>query len=326
MILYIKKSQQHFLENLVVMKCNFYFFFFFPVLVLHPKEVGVLLIRSLSESSFLPQLWGQEGVCVFGCLESSLDEVTHGLGGTSGASVHVFDTSHLKNLLRGHSGDNSRSLWCRNQTDGDGTALSVNLGWDGVHLSDLVTPVSSSDRDHGELGRDDSTANGGGDFLGALDTQTQVTVLVTDDDESLEPGALSGTSLLLNWHDFHHLVLQARSEEVVNDLVLLDRHGEEVDLLEGLDLSALYESSELSARDPSVLVFSLSTSTSTSASTSASTTSVSKASSESATSSFWFWCRVSHGFAFVVSFFLHTLSLSLATSAALPLYCCALKL
>jgi hypothetical protein len=57
----------------------------------------------------------------------------------------------------------------------------------------------------------------------------------------LEAGALSGAGLLLHGHDLHDLVLQAGAEEVLNNLVLLDGHGEQVDLLQRLDL-ALEES------------------------------------------------------------------------------------
>lgn len=37
----------------------------------------------------------------------------------------------------------------------------------------------------------------------------------------LEPGPLTGTGLLLDWHDFQNLVLQAWAQEVVNNLKLL---------------------------------------------------------------------------------------------------------
>ena len=67
----------------------------------------------------------------------------------------------------------------------DGTALAVDLAGDGVGLTELVTPVAATDWDDGELGQDDGATDGGGDFLGALDTKTDVAVLVTDGDNSL---------------------------------------------------------------------------------------------------------------------------------------------
>ena len=58
-------------------------------------------------------------------------------------------------------------------------------------------------------------------LLGALDTKTDVTVVVTDGDEGLEPGALTGPGLLLDGHDLENLVLEGWAQEQVNDLVLL---------------------------------------------------------------------------------------------------------
>lgn len=100
---------------------------------------------------------------------------------------------------------------------------------------------TSSDRDDSQLGQDDSATDSGSDFLSALDTETEVTIEVTDGDESLESGTLTGTGLLLYRHDLHNLILEL-GEEDVDDLVLLDGQGEEVDLLDGLDLAVLYES------------------------------------------------------------------------------------
>ena len=118
-----------------------------------------------------------------------------------------------------------------------------------MRLTKVGTPVTSSYGDNGELGEDDGATDGGGDFLGALDTETDVTVKVTDSDESLETGTLTGTSLLLDGHDLHDLILEL-GEEGVNDLVLLDGKGEEVDLLNGLDLAVLYETTELGDGNP----------------------------------------------------------------------------
>jgi hypothetical protein len=118
-----------------------------------------------------------------------------------------------------------------------------------VGLGDVSTPVSSSDGDDGELGGDDGTSDGGSDLLGALDTESDVSVKVTDGDESLESGSLTGRGLLLDGGDVHDLVLETGEEEV-DDLVLLDGEREEVDLLEGLDLAVLDQSAELGDGDP----------------------------------------------------------------------------
>ena len=83
-------------------------------------------------------------------------------------------------------------------SDADGTALAVDLGWQRVRLTEVGAPVTSSDGDDGELGDDDGGADGSCDFLGGLDTETNVALRVTNDDDGLETGALTGTGLLLD--------------------------------------------------------------------------------------------------------------------------------
>ena len=61
----------------------------------------------------------------------------------------------------------------------------VYLGGDGVGLTELVTPVASADRDHSHLGVNDGTTDRRGNFGRALVAQTDVTVFVTDNNESL---------------------------------------------------------------------------------------------------------------------------------------------
>lgn len=113
----------------------------------------------------------------------------------------------------------------------------------------MVTPVTSSNGDNRQLGDDDGTSDGGSDFLGDLDTETDVTVKVTDGNEGLESGSLTGRGLLLHGRDGHDFVLQS-GQELVDDLVLLDRQREEVDLLHGLDLAVVDQSAELGHGDP----------------------------------------------------------------------------
>jgi len=67
-----------------------------------------------------------------------------------------------------------------------------------VRLTKVGAPVTSSDWNDGELGDDDGGADGSGDFLGGLDTETDVASGVTDDNDGLEAGTLTGTGLLLD--------------------------------------------------------------------------------------------------------------------------------
>jgi hypothetical protein len=74
-----------------------------------------------------------------------------------------------------------------------------------VRFLDVRTPVSTTDRYDGQFGGDDGPTDGGGDFFGAFDAETYVSVKVTDGDERLESGTLAGRGLLLDWSDVHDL-------------------------------------------------------------------------------------------------------------------------
>ena len=239
------------------------------------KEVGVLLVRRHGELGLGPEVGGQVRVSVTNGSKGGLDKVTQGTGGTESLGVAVSDTSELEKLLGDGGSDDTGTAGGRDQTGDGGTALSGDLAGNGVGLVQDGTPVTATDGDDGQLGEDDGTTDGSGNLLGALDTETDVAVGVTNDDESLEAGTLTGTGLLLDGHDLHDLVLEGR-QEVVDDLVLLDREGEEVDLLDRLDLAVLDETSELGDGSPGLLLIlaSTATSTTTTAVTSAATTTV----------------------------------------------------
>jgi hypothetical protein len=196
-----------------------------------------------------PQVRSQESVGVANGSESSLDEVTQGTGGTTRSSVAVSDTSKLQQLLGSGSSDDTSTTGSRHETGEGGTALASNLAGNSMGLTESGTPVTATNRDNGELGKDDGTTDSGGNFLGALDTKTDVAIGVTDDNESLEAGALTGTGLLLDRHDLHDLILQL-GKEVVNNLVLLDGKGEKVDFLDSLDLTILNKATKLGNGNP----------------------------------------------------------------------------
>jgi len=259
------------------------------VLVSSSKEVGVLLKRGLGESILGPHVGGEVGVGLLDGVEGGLGEVSKGLGVTTRRGENVLNTSESDELLGDTGGDDTSTTGSGDETHGDGTALSGDLGGDSVGRSELVTPVSTADRDDVQLGSNDGTTDGSGDFLGALDSKTEVTSSVSDDHEGLEAGTLTGRGLLLNRHDLHNLLLELTGsslihggQEVVDDLVLLNREGVQVDLLELADLAILNETSKLSAGNPHLTSgisllgtsrsrSSVSTSTSTASSTSTST-------------------------------------------------------
>lgn len=95
------------------------------------------------------------------------------------------------------------SLTYSTYSDGDGTALSALLDGQRVRQTKVGTPVTTTDGDNAKLSDDDSGADGSGNFLGSLDTETDVALGVTNDDNGLESGSLTGTGLLLDGLDLY---------------------------------------------------------------------------------------------------------------------------
>ena len=105
-------------------------------------------------------------------------------------------------------------------------------------------------------------------------------------DESLESCPLTGPGLLLHGHDLQHLVLESGANKHVDDLVLFDGQGVEVDLLQTLDLAVLHQAAQLGHGDPLLVLLAAATSASP-ATTAASSTATSTASvTETSTKSF----------------------------------------
>jgi hypothetical protein len=86
-------------------------------------------------------------------------------------------------------------------SDSNRSTLSASLDGQRVRLTEVGTPVTTTNRNNAELGDDDGGANGSSDFLGGLDSETDVTCAVTDDDNGLETCALTGAGLLLDGLD-----------------------------------------------------------------------------------------------------------------------------
>ena len=85
--------------------------------------------------------------------------------------------------------------------DSDRPALPALLRRQTVRLAEIRAPVAAADGDDGELGDDDGGADGGRDFLGGLDAETDVAFAVADDDDGFEARALTGAGLLLYGFD-----------------------------------------------------------------------------------------------------------------------------
>jgi hypothetical protein len=181
--------------------------------------------------------------------EGRLQEVTHGRCRTLRLGVAVLDTRKLKNTLASRGSDDTGTTRRRDETAHNRSNLARDLAGHGMGVTELGTPVSTTNRDARELAEDDGTPNGGGDLLRALDTKADMAVRIADGDERLETRALAGTGLLLHGHDLHHLVLELGEEEV-DYLILLHGEREQIDLLHRLDLAILHETAEFGDGDP----------------------------------------------------------------------------
>jgi len=118
-----------------------------------------------------------------------------------------------------------------------------------VRLTESGTPVTPSDGNNGQFGKNYGASDGGSDFLCTLDTKTDMAIKVTNGNKGLETGTLTSTRLLLHGHDLHDLVLEPRDESL-DDLVLLDGERVEVDLLDLVEPALLDEAAELGDGDP----------------------------------------------------------------------------
>ena len=183
------------------------------------KHITVLLKRRTDELSLLPQIGSEEAVAVSDSDEGSLERVLEGLGRAGRSSVDIADTCELQQTLDGWRGDEAGTAWSWNElrhisifvwqlrdcmytyTNGNGTTLAALLGGDGVRFTEVGTPVATTNWHDGEFGDDDSRADSSSDFLRRLDTKSDMSLAVADDNDSLESRTLTSTCLLLHWLD-----------------------------------------------------------------------------------------------------------------------------
>jgi len=186
------------------------------------QKVGVLLEWCLGKLALSPEIRGQISVCLLDGEEGSLHEIAHSLGASSGLCVYVLNTGELQHLLWCTGCDDTRTSGGWYKSDRDGTALASDLGWDGVGKTEHVTPIPSSNRNQSKLSQNDSSTNGSGYFLSAFNTKSNMSIVVTNNNECLEAGSLTSTGLLLHWHNLHDLILEFGAQKEVYNLVFLD--------------------------------------------------------------------------------------------------------
>lgn len=142
-------------------------------------------------------------------------------------------------------------------------------------------PETTTDRDDVQLGIGLCTLDCVGDFLGALGAEAEVAIAIAKGNKCLESKTVTGLGLLLDRVDLEAFFLEAGlgvtvwlSKEVVDDFLLLDRKGVEVNVFKVLDLARFDETSKLGAWGPDLLV-----SVATTAATAATATSAASAAS-----------------------------------------------
>jgi len=94
-----------------------------------------------------------------------------------------------------------------------------------VDFADLVTPIASTDWDKGKFSADEGTFDGNLDFLGKFDAETDVSTVITSNNDGLETGSLTSLGLLLDGDDLHDLVtelLVVFLDKMVDDGCFLD--------------------------------------------------------------------------------------------------------
>mmetsp|Transcript_35813 Transcript_35813/g.50743 ORF Transcript_35813/g.50743 Transcript_35813/m.50743 type:complete len:314 (+) Transcript_35813:159-1100(+) len=247
------------------------------------QEICVFLVWVWCKGVILPQLRAEVSVCTTKSVEQGADKVTHCTGVTGRTRIAVINSGHVHQLLSGWGRNQTCTARSRDQTNADGTTLSGHFARHGVGHSGSTSPVTTSDWNNIKFGSGDGTTNSGGNFSSTLNPKADMSSIVSDSDEGLKTGTLTGRRLLLDRHDLHDLILKLILKEEVNDFSLLHRKGIEENFFNGLDLSFLYQTSKLGDRNPDVLITaSTSTATSSAAST---TTPASTAATETASSS-----------------------------------------
>jgi hypothetical protein len=200
------------------------------VVLLEP--FGVQLNWCFGECFFFPLVWTQVARSFGNSLEGGFGEVTEGGGATFSGSVNIGVSGVREDLLWHWSGNDTGTSWGRDESHMDGSTFGVYLAWNGVWFSKFCTPVTSSDWNNRKLGQNNSRSDGVGDFFGTLDSESDVSGVISDDDGGLESSSLTGSGLFLNWLDFQDFVFQGRTQEVFNDFGFLDWEREGVNFSE----------------------------------------------------------------------------------------------
>jgi hypothetical protein len=92
---------------------------------------------------------------------------------------------HHHYLLGIRSRDNASASGGRDEKHKHRATAACHLASNSEGLANLVPPVVSLHRDNGKLGQDDDPSDGSGYLFGAINTKTNLTIVVPNSDECL---------------------------------------------------------------------------------------------------------------------------------------------
>jgi hypothetical protein len=97
-------------------------------------------------------------------------------------------------------------------------------------LSDLVSPISSPNRNDVHLGIKDSSLNSTLNFLMDFTSKSNMSLTISDNNIDLETCSLSSSGLFLDRFHLHDFFFENVFQEESNDFRFLDRDRESEDL------------------------------------------------------------------------------------------------
>jgi len=113
----------------------------------------------------------------------------------------------------------------------------------------------------------DGTTDSSSNFLSALQSETNVSITITNSNVGLETSSLTGSGLLLNRHDLHDFITKRSSQKMVNNLEFLDWKRVQEDFFNGLNFAILYQTTKLGDWSPFILITFFTSSTATTTAT-----------------------------------------------------------
>lgn len=140
-------------------------------------------------------------------------------------------------------------------------------------FTDFVSPIATTNWDNWQFSQNDCSTDGCSNFFTAFNSQTNMSIAVSDSDECLEACTLTSTCLFLDRHDLQDFITQWASQEEINDFELFDWQWVEINLFQWADLSVTDQTSQFSDWNPFFLISFFVTTTSAASTSTAATSS-----------------------------------------------------